>query len=81
MGAALFESLLTNRPCADGNKRVAFFATDVFFRVNGYTTDVGADAAHQFLIGILERGETSREVLDGWLRAHVLPTVEARSPS
>ena len=81
MGAALFESLLMNHPFVDGNKRVAFFATDVFSRVNGYQIEVDANAAHQFLIGILERGETSREVLDGWLRGHVLPTVAARSPS
>lgn len=32
MAAALFESLLINRAFIDGNKRVAFFATDVFLR-------------------------------------------------
>jgi death-on-curing protein len=31
MAAALLESLLINHPFVDGNKRVAFFATDVFF--------------------------------------------------
>jgi death on curing protein len=31
MAAALFESLIMNHPFFDGNKRVAFFATDVFF--------------------------------------------------
>ena len=36
MGTALFESLLMNHPFVDGNKRVAFFATDVFFRLNGF---------------------------------------------
>ena len=30
MATALFESLLMNHPFVDGNKRVAFFATDVF---------------------------------------------------
>lgn len=32
MAAAMFESLLMNHPFVDGNKRVAFFATDVFAR-------------------------------------------------
>ncbi len=35
MAAALFESLLINDPFIDENKRVAFFATDVFLRLNG----------------------------------------------
>ena len=34
--AALFESLAMNHPFVDGNKRVAFAATDVFLRLNGY---------------------------------------------
>ena len=36
MAAALFESLIMNHPFIDGNKRVAFFATDVFLRLNGW---------------------------------------------
>lgn len=38
MAAALFESLLMNHPFVDGNKRVAFFTTDVFLRLNGLET-------------------------------------------
>ena len=43
MAAALFESLLMNHPFVDGKKRVAFFAADVFLRVNGFHTEVEAD--------------------------------------
>lgn len=68
MAAAMFESLLINHPFVDGNKRVAFFATDVFLRLNGWRIDVEADAAHTFLIGLLERGECSFENLLEWLR-------------
>ena len=32
MSSALFESLIMNHPFIDGNKRVAFFATDIFLR-------------------------------------------------
>ena len=68
MGAALFESLLMNHPFVDGNKRVAFFSTDVFFRVNGWKLDVDDDAAHRFLIGLLDRGECDFERLLPWIR-------------
>jgi len=68
MGAAEFESLLINRPFIDANKRVAFFATDVFLRLNGWRIAVETDAAHAFLIGLLERGECNFENLLGWLR-------------
>ena len=30
MGAALFESRIANHPFVDGNRRIAFFGTDVF---------------------------------------------------
>ena len=33
--AALMESLAMNHPFIDGNKRVAFFVTDDFLRLNG----------------------------------------------
>lgn len=40
MAAALFESLIMIHPFVDGNKRVAFFATDVFLRMNSYKLKV-----------------------------------------
>ena len=71
MAAALFESLLMNHPFVDGNKRVAFFATDVFLRLNGQAIRVDAKEAHAFLIGSLERGEANFDGLLSWLRATV----------
>ena len=47
MATALFESLLMNHPFVDGNKRVAFFATDVFLRLNGWSLRVEAAEAHR----------------------------------
>ena len=76
MAAALFESLLMNHPFVDGNKRVAFFATDVFLRMNGWKLEVDADRAHAFLIGALERGTADFSTLVIWIREHV---VELRS--
>ena len=72
MAAALFESLLLNHAFIDGNKRVAFFATDVFLRLNGWKISVEANAAHEFLIGMLERGDCSYEKLLPWIRDTVV---------
>lgn len=71
MAAAQFESLLINHPFIDGNKRVAFFATDVFLRLNGWRIAVEAAPAHAFLIGLLERGECNFENLLQWIRKSI----------
>ena len=68
MAAALFESLLMNHAFIDGNKRVAFFATDIFLRLNGWKLKVEPDTAHEFLIGLLERKECDFEHLLPWIR-------------
>jgi death-on-curing protein len=72
MAAALFESLLMNHPFVDGNKRTAFFATDVFLRMNGYRLDVEAVPAHGFLMTLLESRECDFAHLLPWLRLHTL---------
>ncbi len=68
MAAALFESLLMNHPFVDGNKRVAFFATDVFLRLNGWKLAVDADKAHRFLIRLMESGTCDYDHLLPWIR-------------
>lgn len=71
MAAALFESLLMNHPFIDGNKRVAFFATDVFLRLNGWRFEVEAAEAHAFLIAQLESGALDLPILEAWIRRSV----------
>ena len=71
MAAALFESLLMNHRFLDGSKRVAFFATDVFLRINGYHLEVKPDTAHAHLIGLLERNAADKKALEKWLRRHL----------
>jgi death-on-curing protein len=68
LAAALFESLILNHAFVDGNKRVAFFVTDTFLRLNGWKLSVEADAAHRFIIGSLERGECNFGTLLRWIR-------------
>ena len=72
MAAALFESLIMNHPFIDGNKRVAFFATDVFLRLNGYKLKVEAKKAHRFLIGLLEQDCCTFDQLLPWIRKHAV---------
>jgi death-on-curing protein len=72
MAAALFESLIMNHPFVDGNKRVAFFATDVFLRMNGYKLKVDAKNAHRFLIGLLENNCCNFDQLLPWIRKHTV---------
>ena len=72
MAAALFESLLMNHPFVDGNKRVAFFATDVFLRLNGWKLAVEDSAAHTFLVGLLESNAASFDTLLPWIRDHLV---------
>ncbi len=74
MAAALFESLLLNHAFLDGNKRVAFFASDIFLRLNGWKFSVEANSAHAFLIGMLERGNASYEILLPWIRESIVET-------
>lgn len=71
MAAALFESLLLNHAFVDGNKRVAFFATDVFLRLNDSKIRVDNSAAHRFLIKHLEAGDCNFDTLLEWLRKHL----------
>lgn len=71
MAAALFESLLMNHAFVDGNKRVAFFATDVFLRSNGWVLRIDDSEAHAFLIGLIERQEATYGRILPWIRAHI----------
>ena len=74
MSAALFESLLMNHPFVDGNKRVAFFAVDIFLRINGYRVVVDPDTAHKTIIKVIEQRIDVKESLDQFLRQHCTTT-------
>lgn len=72
MASALFESLLFNRAFHDGNERMAFFGTDVFLRLNGWKLDVEADAAHDFIVEIADKGQSQRAALLPLLRRSIV---------
>jgi death-on-curing protein len=56
------------------NKTVAFFATDIFLRLNGYKLKIDATNAHQFLIGLLENDCCTTDRLLPWIREHAIKT-------
>ncbi len=68
MASALFESLIVNHPFIDGNKRVAFVASDLFLRLNGYCFKVDANEAYTYLIGLIEAGDCDYQNLLPWIR-------------
>lgn len=74
MSAALFESLISNHVFVDGNKRAAFFISDVFLRLNGWKLAVESDAAHTFIVGNLENGSCDFDHLLPWIQQHIIKT-------
>jgi len=72
MAAALFESLIKNHPFVDGNKRVAFFATDVFLRMNGYKLQIEPKEAHSFLMSLFDTNSCDLEHLLPWIKTSLV---------
>lgn len=71
--AALMESLGNNHGFLDGNKRIAFTATDVFLRRNGFYIEVEAKAGYDFINGSMERHEFRFTQILGWIQKHLQP--------
>ena len=71
MAAAMFESLLINHAFIDGNIRVAFFATDVFLRLNGWKLVLTADEGEQFIVGMLDTNCSFEKILP-WIRMRIV---------
>lgn len=66
--AALFESLAINHPFIDGNKRVAFAATDVFLRINGYRFISNSQQIYTSMMKFFDTGTFKMATLEPWLR-------------
>lgn len=66
--AAYAFGLARNHPFVDGNKRVAFLASGVFLRINGYRLNVSQAEAAEAVIS-LAAGDLSESAYAVWLRA------------
>ena len=65
--AAFMESLANNHAFLDGNKRIAFFATDVFLRINGYKINCEAEETYQYFMRLFETNNFTYHELLSWL--------------
>lgn len=70
--AALFQSLCLNHCFVDGNKRVAFAATAIFLRLNGYQLRVSAKEGEKFITVNIIKEKTSLEDITQWLESKML---------
>jgi death-on-curing protein len=66
--AALMESLAINHPFVDGNKRIAFAATDVFLRINGWRLRRPPMKIYSEMMQMLESRTFDIAHLQPWLR-------------
>jgi death-on-curing protein len=71
--AAMMESLAMNHPFVDGNKRVAFFATAAFLRLNGHLIDCDSLEAYEFFMQLFETNSFRFAELCPWLEERIKP--------
>ena len=71
--AALMESLAINHPFVDGNKRIAFAATDVFLRINGWQLKRAPMQIYPEMMQMFDSGTFDIAHLDPWLRSFAIP--------
>lgn len=65
------ESLAMNHSFIDGNKRISFFATDIFLRMNGYYISCESEEAKHFFINNLEGNTFRFEIIKAWLKERI----------
>lgn len=70
---ALLQSLATNHPFVDGNKRVAFAGTAVFVRLNGFRLVADVDEAERFVVADVIRDHAPLAAITAWLEARMVP--------
>jgi death-on-curing protein len=69
--AALLHSLVRNHALVDGNKRLGWTATVVFYDINGRTLDAPDDPTYDLVVAVAEGRADVADIataLDGWAR-------------
>jgi death on curing protein len=67
--SALFESLAINHPFLDGNKRIAFAATDIFLRINGSRINKPPMDIYSDMMKMFDTGTFNIAHIEPWLRS------------
>ena len=70
--SALMQSLAMNHCFVDGNKRIAFFATDIFLRMNGYSISCESEEGNRFFVKNLEENTFRFNKIKSWLKEKVI---------
>ena len=70
--SALMESLALNHCFVDGNKRIAFFATDIFLRMNGYSISCDSEEGNLFFVKNLGEGKFRFNNIKSWLTEKII---------
>ena len=70
--AALMESLITNHPFVDGNKRTAIAASALFMQQNGHRLQTTNEALEQFTILVVNERPSLDEIA-AWFRSYTDP--------
>ena len=68
----MLETLAINHPFVDGNKRIAFAATDVFLRINGLCLKRQSMVIHTEMMQMFEAGTFDINHLETWLRGFAI---------
>lgn len=78
LAAAYGFGLIQNHPFVDGNKRIAFVATALFLRLNGYR--LAAERIEEIqTIFALAAGSSSEDEFVAWIRIHSAQTEQLPS--
>ena len=68
--AAIFESLISNHPFVDGNKRTAYVLMRLILKVNKLDISVGQNEKYQFVIKA-SKGELSFDNIRDWIKENI----------
>jgi death on curing protein len=67
--------LAKNHAFLDGNKRIAFVATNVFLLLNGFEIEAPETEAVDIMVGVAD-GSVDRAEFAIWIRSRLIPFVE-----
>ena len=69
--AALIESIVSNHPFIDGNKRTGYVTMRIFLISNGFDIKATQDEKYQFVIAIAS-GKLKLDKINEWLEEHII---------
>ena len=69
--AALIESIVSNHPFIDGNKRTGYVTMRIFLISNGFDIKASQDEKYQFVIAIAS-GKLKLDKINEWLEEHII---------